>query len=114
MYSAPADALKFCELLFERVWLPVEEYVSVTLTSFQVPNLPSCVAQSLPKSSLVGDDNYKKDGLKFNAYRGDCYLCQFTHRINRNFNDPSAPYNDEIVDKNTWKENYDPTDPEKY
>ena len=67
-----------------------------------------------PKSSLVGDDDYKKDGLKFNAYRGDCYLCQFTHRINRNFNDPSAPYNDEIVDKNIWKENYDPTDPEKY
>lgn len=66
-----------------------------------------------PKSPLIGDD-YKKDGLKFNAYRGDCYLCQFTHRINRNFNDPSAPYNDEIVDKNTWKENYDPTDPEKY
>ena len=36
-------------------------------------------------------------------YRGDCYICQFTHRMNRNFNDPTAPYNDILVDKYTWK-----------
>ena len=47
-------------------------------------------------------------------YRGDCYICQYTHRIIRNFNDPSAPYNDVIVDKNSWKENYDPDKPENY
>ena len=47
-------------------------------------------------------------------YRGDCYICQYTHRINRNFNDPSAPYNDKIVDENSWKDNYDPDKPEKY
>ena len=41
-------------------------------------------------------------------YRGDCYICQFTHRINRNFNDLAAPYNDKIVDSRTWKENYHP------
>lgn len=39
------------------------------------------------------------------VFGGDCYICQFTHRINRNFNDPTAPYNDEIVDLNTWKNN---------
>ena len=50
---------------------------------------------------------------KFNAYRGDCYICQFTHRLNRNFNAPSSPYNDEIVDTATWRENYDPDQPEK-
>lgn len=50
----------------------------------------------------------------FNVYRGDCYLCQFTHRVNRNFNDPSSPYNDEIVDEDTWKDNYDPENSEKY
>lgn len=48
------------------------------------------------------------------AYRGDCYLCQYTQRINRNFNDPTAPYNDEFVDVNTWKDNYDPNNAEKY
>ena len=41
-------------------------------------------------------------------------MCQFTQRINRNFNDPSAPYNNEIVDINTWKNNYDPNNIEKY
>lgn len=39
-------------------------------------------------------------------YRGDCYICQFTHRINRNFQDLEAPNNDQIIKSNTWKENY--------
>lgn len=47
-------------------------------------------------------------------YRGDCYICQFTHRVNRNFNAPSAPYNDEIVDANTWKDNYNPSKTSSY
>lgn len=66
-----------------------------------------------PPSNIVGQED-RSCGYQFNAYRGDCYLCQFTHRVNRNFNDPSAPYNDEIVDENTWKENYDPNNTEKY
>lgn len=37
------------------------------------------------------------------VYRGDCYICQFTHRINRNFNDDTAPYNDIIVNPGTWR-----------
>lgn len=41
------------------------------------------------------------------CYRGDCYICNFTHRLNRNFQDPSAPTNDEVVDENTWKDNHD-------
>lgn len=48
------------------------------------------------------------------VFRGDCYICQFTHRLNRNFNAPSSPYNDEIVDENTWKKNYNPSEIEKY
>lgn len=43
-------------------------------------------------------------------YRGDCYICQFTHRINRNFQDPSSPTNDKIVDKKCWAENFDVSD----
>lgn len=53
-------------------------------------------------------------GYTWELYRGDCYLCQVTHRVNRNFNDPSAPYNDDIVDPKTWKDNYDPSDTSKY
>jgi hypothetical protein len=61
----------------------------------------------------VKDDDADKGNI-YNAYRGDCYICQFTQRIVRNFNDPSAPYNDDLVDINTWKENYDPNNTEKY
>lgn len=44
------------------------------------------------------------------CYRGDCYICQVTHRVNRNFQDPSAPTNDIIVDKKCWRDNYEVTD----
>ncbi len=43
-------------------------------------------------------------------YRGDCYICQFTHRLNRNFQDPSAPVNDKIVDEKCWKNNFEVSD----
>ena len=64
------------------------------------------------KSNLEGDTAIVK--YSFNVYRGDCYICQFTQRIIRNFNDPSAPYNDDIVDTNSWKNNYDPNNAESY
>ena len=35
-------------------------------------------------------------------YRGDCYICKFTHRLNRNFTDASTPTNDTIVDPTCW------------
>ena len=66
----------------------------------------------IEKTNIVGQDRSK--GYQINAYRGDCYICQYTHRVNRNFNDPNAPYNDEIVDEHSWKDNYDPSKTEKY
>ena len=39
---------------------------------------------------------------QFVCWRGDCYVNQFTYRLNRNFNDPSLPNNDTIVDYETW------------
>jgi len=44
--------------------------------------------------------------LDMNIYRGDCFLCTFTHRLNRNFNDPTSPTNDSIVEWYTWRDNY--------
>lgn len=44
------------------------------------------------------------------CFRGDCYICQFTHRVNRNFQDSSAPTNDEIVDPKCWENNWRITD----
>ena len=59
---------------------------------------------SLLSSQKAGGDLYT---YTVPCYRGDCYICNFTHRLNRNFQDPSAPTNDEVVDENTWKDNYD-------
>ncbi|MBR2247237.1 MAG: hypothetical protein IJ880_09465 [Bacilli bacterium] len=70
-----------------------------------------------PLSTLISDEEIKASkevGYQYNVYRGDCYICQFTHRMHRNFCDPGAPYNDEIVQDNTWKDNYDVDEPDKY
>lgn len=40
------------------------------------------------------------------AFRGDCYTCTVTLRIQRNFIDSDVPTNTLIVDPNTWKNNY--------
>ena len=53
-------------------------------------------------------------GYRWELYRGDCYICQFTHRMHRNFCDPSAPHNDEIVQTDTWKDHYKTDEPEQY
>lgn len=58
---------------------------------------------------LDSNKNYQYTTLA----RGDCYLCTFTHRLNRNFADSSNPYNDEILDEDTWKNNYDANNSEK-
>lgn len=65
-------------------------------------------------SSMLQQNQEKKKEYSSVLYRGDCYICQYTHRIIRNFNDPSAPYNDKIVDPKCWKDNYNPDEPEKY
>lgn len=57
------------------------------------------------KSNLK-DDDAKKHDLIMEINRGDCYICQFTHRLNRNFNDESHPYNSDIVDASSWKSHY--------
>lgn len=68
----------------------------------------------IPLSAVVSTKVNRSCGYKYELYRGDCYICQFTHRMHRNFNDPSAPYNDEIVQDNTWKENYNTEEPDKF
>ena len=65
------------------------------------------------KSSYYAiSDRYDIEETKkeFLLYRGDTYICTFTHRLNRNFQDPSAPTNHKIVDEDCWEENYEVTD----
>ena len=55
-----------------------------------------------------------KDGDKtLTCFRGDCFSNIFTYRVNRNFNDPSLPNSDEIIDADTW-DNYKLGDMEKW
>ena len=42
----------------------------------------------------------------YDCWRGDCYVNQYTHRFNRNFNDSSLPNNDQIIDIYTWRDHY--------
>lgn len=53
-------------------------------------------------------DNYEKDSsyYKLTCYRGDCYISNVTMRMQRNFQDPSTPINDDVIDSKGWKTNY--------
>ena len=44
------------------------------------------------------------------CFRGDSYVNTFTYRLNRNFNDPSLPNNDKIIDSGTWNKYVTDTD----
>lgn len=47
-------------------------------------------------------DRYSINDLTSRTYyRGDSYICTFTHRLNRNFTSDDTPTNDTIVDYNT-------------
>ena len=59
-----------------------------------------------PISDRISWDRFYTDTLS-SIFRGDCFIGNYTHRMVRNFQDPSAPINDDIVDEDTWKENYD-------
>lgn len=54
--------------------------------------------------------NFSSINTSVTCWRGDCYLNTFTYRLNRNFNDPTLPNNDVIIQPNTWKDNYDAFD----
>ena len=66
------------------------------------------------KTSTLQQADATVEDFNETYYRGDSYICQYSHRIIRNFNDPSAPYNDKVVDENSWKDHYDPDKPEQY
>lgn len=98
----------------------INKYFEIRMQDSSVFNSISDRIDILNQDQYLVDANSNKLipdrslGFHYELYRGDCYLCQFTHRVIRNFNDPSAPYNDEIVDENSWKDNYDPENTEKY
>lgn len=85
------------------------------LVNIHIPNYTSSNLEEYflirynDKSSYyaIGDrkflEDYNEDDI---YYRGDSYICQFTHRINRNFQDSTSPTNDKIVDEKCWVDNW--------
>lgn len=65
----------------------------------------NCEDPYYPVSQRTSIDEFPENGE--DIYRGDCYINQFTHRINRNFQDPDAPNNDSIIEEDTWRDKYD-------
>lgn len=95
--------------LFEYVQLRVQDTSAFYAISDRID-----IYEINKKETLLKEHEQDKSDFSLVCYRGDSYVCQFTHRIIRNFNDPSAPYNDKIVDPKCWKDNYDPDKPENY
>ena len=63
-----------------------------------------------PYYAISNRYDIQEDNEKFLLYRGDTYICTFTHRLNRNFQDPQAPTNHKIADEDCWKDNYEVSD----
>jgi hypothetical protein len=57
-------------------------------------------------SERLSLEDLEASKMAVTCYRGDCYVCEFTHRLNRNFVDPDLPLNDNIVDPLTWNNNF--------
>ena len=93
----------------------MQEYVNIRMSdnsSYFAITERYGINENVVSNYNIEDDINTEKPIK--AFRGDCYLCQYSQRIFRNFNDPSAPYNDELVDVRTWKNNYDPNNVESY
>lgn len=61
--------------------------------------------ENLDGTSIIISNN-SESPKTLTCFRGDCYLNTFTYRLNRNFNDPSLPNNDEIIQEDTWEHYY--------
>lgn len=77
---------------------------AITLSNLDLFNIRAADTSSYEAIS----ERYLLEEFDTNAvyYRGDSYICTFTHRLNRNFQSSTAPTNDTIVDTDTWA-NYD-------
>ena len=60
----------------------------------------------LTGTSPYNSATINSDNLQFSEYRGDCYIGNYTCRMTRNFQDPTTPINDQIIDPLTWSTNY--------
>lgn len=79
-------------------------YVNGYTTTSEDEYLKIRYSDNSPYYAISNKYDLSNDLSNDNIYKGDCYICNFWHRLNRNFQDPSAPNNDEIVKTNGYSE----------
>lgn len=82
-------------------------------TYFEIRYEDSSSFYAICNRTLWEDVDTGSDIVVSDLFRGDCYIGNYTHRMVRNFQDSSAPINDDIVDQMSWSENYTIGDSEK-
>lgn len=102
-------------------YLGVDDLTGMTMYDIYIPgyndqNLDSYIKVRCDDASpyhaiseRISLEDHTNGDIEKTCYRGDCYICNYTHRMNRNFMDLSAPINDKIVDEGTWRKNYKPS-----
>lgn len=99
-------------------YLGLDEYNgnSYKLLDIYIPNYKESSMRNYFKTRFNDSSPYYAISERFNInkisnfdkvfYRGDCYICNFTHRMHRNFQDIETPVNNIIIDNKTFATNY--------
>lgn len=84
------------------VYIPGFEFGERAVANYMELRYNSAEAYYPISDRLNISDLYESPFEENEFFRGDCFFSTFTYRVNRNFQDPSAPTNDIIIDNTTW------------
>lgn len=86
------------------------EVINITIPNYDdiISNVDKMLANRKDDSSEYYpiSDRISIEKTSIECFRGDCFICNFAHTMNRNFADPSFPINTDIADYNTWYKGY--------
>ncbi len=91
----------------------IDQYMEIRCTD-ESPFFAISDRFDINRLDVNGQNLLKLPNDTVNLFRGDCYICKFTHRVNRNFQDPEVPTNDTVFDQFCWKDYYDIDNKEKF
>ena len=79
---------------------------SAAICSIRIPTSANCYNEILVRgndtSAFYSVSNRSELSETLDVYRGDCYICQTTTRVHRNFIDQNAPVATQIVQPYCW------------
>lgn len=91
-----------------------DKYIDIYISGYNADDIDSYINIRMEDTSTyfpVGE-RFSIDEASNNIeqFGGDNFICQFTWRMNRNFSDATAPTNDVIIEKDTWKDHFKPSE----